>query len=188
MWGRGVCYPQSNWAPGGGLVHTLGPCGSLQQILLQGWEFLLLPPQPPWVFSIRGWRLYFPALEPWVAGSASLPHCSSWFIYTQMWGPRGHQPPPCGVCQLQPACPIPQSVTSLGLPATTLLRVLATRLLISTPPTGLDECFFFISLVVRLPYSSIFWHFWLFFVFKLLLSFFWLYLCLRLGQNYLLSF
>ena len=41
------------------------------------------------------------------------------------------------------------------------------------PPTGLDECFFFISLVVGLPYSSIFCQFWLFFVFKLL-SFFWL--------------
>ena len=39
---------------------------------------------------------------------------------------------------------------------------------ISAPPTGLDECFFFISLVVGLPYSSIFCHFWWFFVFKLL--------------------
>ena len=41
------------------------------------------------------------------------------------------------------------------------------RLPISAPPTGLDECFFFISLVVRLPYSSIFCQFWLFFVFKI---------------------
>ena len=64
------------------------------------------------------------------------------------------------------------------------------RLPISASPTGLDEYFFFISLVVRLPYSSIFCQFWLFFVFKLLLSFFWLckeaqcvYLCLCLGQN-----
>ena len=45
---------------------------------------------------------------------------------------------------------------------------------VSAPPTGLDECFFFNSLVVGLPYSSIFCQFWLFFVFKLLLSFFWL--------------
>ena len=30
-------------------------------------------PQPPWVFSIRGLRLYFPTLEPWVMRSASLP-------------------------------------------------------------------------------------------------------------------
>ena len=63
---------------------------------------------------------------------------------------------------------------------------LAARL--SAPPSGLDECFFFISLVVRLPYSSIFGQFWWFFVFKLLLSFFWLceeaqciYLHLHLG-------
>ena len=33
-------------------------------------------------------------------------------------------------------------------------------------PTGLDECFFFIFLVVRLLYSSIFRQFWLLFVFK----------------------
>ena len=41
------------------------------------------------------------------------------------------------------------------------------------PSHHLGECFFFISLVVRLPYSLIFCRFW-FFVFKLLLSFFWL--------------
>ena len=32
-------------------------------------------------------------------------------------------------------------------------------------PTSLNDCFFFNSSVVRLPYSLIFWHFWLFFVF-----------------------
>ena len=37
---------------------------------------------------------------------------------------------------------------------------------ISAPPTGLIECFFFNSLVVRFPYSSISWQFWLLFVFK----------------------
>ena len=64
------------------------------------------------------------------------------------------------------------------------------QLPISAPPTGLDEYVFFISLVVGLPYSSIFCQFWLFFVFKLLLSFFWLceeaqcvYLRLHLGQS-----
>ena len=62
---------------------------------------------------------------------------------------------------------------------------------VSARPTGLDECFFFISLVVRLLCGSIFCQFWLvFFVFKLLLSFFWLceealcvYLRLHLGRN-----
>ena len=81
-----------------------------------------------------------------------------------------HSPPPCWVRQLPPC-------RESSLP----------RLPISAPPTSLDECFF-ISLVVGLPYSSIFCQFWLFFVFKMLLSFFWLckevqcvYLHLHLG-------
>ena len=84
-----------------------------------------------------------------------------------------HNPPPRLFCQLLPC-------HESSLP----------RLPVSAHPTGLDECFFFISLVVRLPYSLIFCQFWLFFVFKLLLSFFWLckeaqcvYLCLHLGQK-----
>ena len=92
------------------------------------------------------------------------------------------------ICSL--AWPAPQPAPSLGLPAATLKRVLSTHLPVSTPPTGLRECFFFISVVVGLPYSSIFCHLWLFFVFKLLLSFFSLceeaqcvYLCLHLGRK-----
>ena len=69
----------------GGPVHAPGPCGSLQRPLLWGWESLLLLPQPPWAFSIRGLRLYFPALEPWVAWSALLPAFVR-FICEQMWG------------------------------------------------------------------------------------------------------
>ena len=65
------------------------------------------------------------------------------------------------------------------------------RLPISTPPTGLDEYFFFNTLVIRFPHTLIFWQFWLFFLFlNLLLSFFWLweeakyvYLCLHLGLS-----
>ena len=53
----------------------------------------------------------------------------------------------------------PPAAASLGPPATALPRVL------SGPPTGLDECVFFNSLVVGLPYSSIFCQFWLVFVF-----------------------
>ena len=84
--------------------------------------------------------------------------------------------------------PSPQSYASLGLPATALPWVLSTQLLVSAPPTSLDECFFFNSLVVRLPYSSIFCQFCLFLFLNLLLSFFWLceeaqciYLYLHLG-------
>ena len=67
------------------------------------------------------------------------------------------------------------------------------RLPVSTPPIGLDECLFFISLVVGLLYSSIFCQFWLVFVFKLLS--FWLceeaqcvYLRLHLGRKSSFSF
>ena len=55
-------------------------------------------------------------------------------------------------------------------PVTTLTLILSAPA-VSTPPTGLNGCFFFNSLVVGLPYSSIFWHFWLF-LFLNLLSFF----------------
>ena len=60
----------------------------------------------------------------------------------------------------------PQSTTSPDPPAAALPRILSAQLPVSAPPAGLDECFFFNSLVVGLPYSSIFCQFWLFFVFK----------------------
>ena len=53
-----------------------------------------------------------------------------------------------------------------GAPASTLLRALSTPAAISAPPTGMEECFFFNSLVVGLPYSLIFWQLWLFLIFK----------------------
>ena len=100
-------------------------------------------------------RLYFPTLEPWVSRSVSLPSCSSQFIHMQMWD---HP-------VLQPCC-----MSSLPwLP-------------ISTPPTCLNEYFFFNSLVARLLYSSIFWQLWLFFVFKFVVV---LLLVVRGGKVYL---
>ena len=99
---------------------------------------------------------------PGVAQFISLPLCSSQFICAGMWDHRVGQPPFC----------------------------LSAQLRVSAPPTCLDECVFSNLLVVRLLYSSIFCQFWLFFVFKLLLSFFWLceeaqcvYLCLYLGRK-----
>ena len=52
--------PTSKWAilvliP----MYLLGPCGSFQQTLLWGWEFLL-PPQPPQIFTVRGFEALFP--------------------------------------------------------------------------------------------------------------------------------
>ena len=71
----------------GGPVHTLGPCGSLQRPLPWGWESLLLPPQPPGALSIRGLRLYFPELEPWVVQSASFPAVRPVYLCVNV-GPR----------------------------------------------------------------------------------------------------
>ena len=147
-------------------------------------------PQPPQVFSIRGLRLYFPMLEPWVVCSvcspAIPPSLSMWACGAA--GSASHHL--VGSASYSLACPIPQSATTwLGPLAATLLQVLAAWLPISAPRTGLDECLFFMSLVVRLPHSLIFCQFWLFFVFKLL-SFFWLceeaqcvYLQLHLGRK-----
>ena len=94
------------------------------------------------IFQSEYLRLYFPTLESWVARSVLLPICSSWFIRTQMWDHWLCKLPPC------------HKSTPPWLP-------------IFIPPTSLDECFFFNSLVVGLPYSLIFWQFWLFFVFNL---------------------
>ena len=97
-------------------------------------------------------RLHFPSLEPWVAWSVSLPSCSSQLICMQMWDHLVHQ--------LPPAC-LPWSSRLLICHESSL-----PWLTVSTPPTGVCECFFFNSLVIGFPYSSIFCHFWLFFVFK----------------------
>ena len=135
----------------GGLVHALGPCGSLQQPLLWGWESLLLLPQPPWVFSIRGLRLYFPALEPWVVRSASLPTICPGLSVCECGA--------TGSASGGTACPIHPHSTSLG-PATATW-VLSAPVPVSTPPTGLDECLFCISLVLDPLAVSIFCQFWL---------------------------
>ena len=94
----------------------------------------------------------FPKLEPWVAQSVARSTSCCLASQLQLCPPRSplHNLPPRWFCQ-----PPPCRVSS------------PPQLPISAPPAGLDECFFFISLVVRLPYSSIFCQFWLFFVFKL---------------------
>ena len=54
---------------------------------------------------------------------------------------------------------VPQSATSLP---SRCCKSSPPWLSVSAPPTGLDECFFFISLVVGLPFGSVFCQFWLF--------------------------
>ena len=119
----------------GGLVQALGPCGSLQWPLLWGWEFLLLPPQSPRVFSLRGLRLYFP--PRWSPGLCGL-LCSPLFvrfICAQMWG-RG---------VLSTALPAPFS--AILNPALSVY--------------GSGCMFLFDLLGVGLPCCSIFCQFWL---------------------------
>ena len=64
---------------------------------------------------------------------------------------------PQGPLVVRPPAPFVPHSTSLG--PTTAMRVLSTPVPISAPPTGLDECLFFISLVsdflaVRFSVSS----------------------------------
>ena len=64
-------------------------------------------------------------------GLQGLPATTLCGLQAAAWPAPFHNPPPCWVHQLPPCC----ESSPPPLP-------------ISTPPTGLDECFFFISLVV----------------------------------------
>ena len=82
----------------------------------------------------------------------------------------------CTVC-LAPQLFLPIYLhTNVGpptLPATFLPHVLSTWAAYLHPPACLNECFFFNSLVVRLPYSLILFQFWLFFIFKFVVVLLW---------------
>ena len=129
-----------------GFMYVLGSCGSLQQTLLWGWEFLPLPPQPPQVFN-----QWFEALFPH-AGTLSCTVCR-----------RVSQLLPCGQLHL---CPPHSTVRYLAESASHCLGVCPLR-----PSYRSGWLFLLYLLVVGLPYSLIFFQ-WLFFVFKLLFSFF----------------
>ena len=138
----------------------------------------MLLPQPPRELSIRGLRLYFPELEPWVAQSVSLPAVCPVYLCANV-GPPGCYPllclpcsPPLRVWPSRFICTNVglQGLLVLGLPApfvphsaslspATATPVLSTLVPVSAPPTSLDECLFCISLVsdplaVRFSVSS----------------------------------
>ena len=123
--------------------------GLSNELSCEAGSFLPLPPQPPQVFSVRGFEALFPC-----AGTLGCVVCLAPQLFLPVY------------LHVNVGLPGPHSVTSQGPPPASVPRVLSTQLPISAPPTGLDECFFFNSLVFRLPYSSIFCQFWLFFVFK----------------------
>ena len=128
-----------------GFVYILGPCGSLQQTFLWSWEFLLLLPQPPQAFSVKGFEPLFPR-----AGALGCVVCLAPQLFLPVYPNVNVEPPS------PPAATGPPPLLTYSPP----------WLPVSAPPTCLENCFSFKSLVVGLPHSSIFWQFWLFFVFK----------------------
>ena len=146
-------YPQLNWAPlvliskWVDLCILQAPVGLFKELSCEAGSFSCCCLNPygcfqsvVWGFISPPWSPGLPGLLPGPPAAASLVSCSL-------------------------ACPNPQSAALLGPPATAFQWVLFARLPISTPPTWLDEGFLFISLVVGLPYSSIYPQFWLFFCF-----------------------
>ena len=110
-----------------------------------------LSPQPPQVFTVRSFEALFPC-----AGTLGCAVCLAPQLFLLVYVHMDVELPG------QPATASPTLV--LWLPP---CHESSPRwLLISAPPTGLDEYFFFNSLVVELPYSLIFWHVCLFFAFK----------------------
>ena len=111
----------------GGLVSVLGPCGSLQQTLLWGWQFLL-PLQFPQVFTARGFEAlilhsgtlgWMVCLSPQLfllvypqvnVGLPGLPAATS---PTQSSGPRLAISPVHPGCQSPPLLPVWMNVSSL---------------------------------------------------------------------------
>ena len=112
-------------------------------------------PTPTGFYSQKLWGFIFPSLElPALLsglGLGSLTPQVSFLVFighTWKWDCLFcHPPPPLPHCHHTVSCP--------------------SQLPISAPSTHLDEYFFFKSLVVRLPSSSMFWQFWLFFVLRL---------------------
>ena len=76
-------------------------------------------------------------LEPWVVRSASLPTVCPVYLCGYV-GPQG---------LLVVRLPAPFIPHSTSLSPATATRVLSAPMPVSAPPTGLDECLFFISLV-----------------------------------------
>ena len=161
------------WFPGTWACACLGPRGPLQWTILWDSQFLP-PPKPNRFLQPEVFRLYF--LSTGTLGCMV-------YLAPQLFLPV--------YLHANVGAPAPPTTTlpALVLQVLPCLEYSLPGLPLSTPPTGLDECFFFNSFIVRLPYSSIFWQFWLFLFLNLLLSF-WLckeakciYLHLRLGWN-----
>ena len=95
-----LCYSQANWAllvliPGWvGLCTFQNPVSLSNELFCEAESFSRFL-NPHRFSQSEVLRLYFPALEPWVVWSVSLPSCFSQFIHMQMWDRPVLQPPPC---------------------------------------------------------------------------------------------
>ena len=126
------------------------------------------------MFSLRGLRLYFPGLEPWVTQSASLPTLVPVYLCVSV-GPRGAtRHSACPVLHQSEFSPLDLSVCDsmatvsasgqTACPVRPTLRQSWSRHSHVSPlrPSYLSGCMFlFDRLVVRLPCRSILCQFWL---------------------------
>ena len=73
----------------GRFIYVLGPSRSLSHKLSCEPGSCTHCPNPHNIFHSEVLKLYFPALEPWVTWTLSLPSCSSRFIHMRMWDQLG---------------------------------------------------------------------------------------------------
>ena len=149
------CFPQANWAlwcwfPG----EWVCVCSKTLWVSLtnsssrRGIFPTTATPTPTGFYSPRFWGFISLGWNPGLCGLSHSPVVpSSLFAWKcgNSWSTSPHF-----ICLSPPAAALPSPF----------------QLPVSTPPTSLGECFFFNSEVVGLPYSLIFWQFWLFFDFK----------------------
>ena len=143
--------PTSKLGPSGAdsqvgvFVYILGPVGLSNELSCEtGSLFCLVKPHR---FFQRFQAFLFQRWNPWLHGLSHPPAV----------------PPSLSACKCVAAsCCLPHPVLQ-PLPCH---GSSPSQLPASTLPTRLGECFFFNSLVIRLPYISIFWQLWLISVFK----------------------
>ena len=123
---------------------------------------------PFWCWFPGGWACvhsrapwFSPVNSPVRLGVYPAPETPTDFYSQRFWGSSfPHWIP--RLCSLSCSPVLPPGLCTLecwNSQSATLLYVLSAGLPVSTPPTSLDECFFFNSSDVGLPYSSIFWQF-----------------------------
>ena len=130
---------------------------------------------PFWCWFSGGWWAFVHSRTPWVSPTNSpvnlgvfpaaitptdFSNQRFWGFISLCWNLS------CVVCLAPQLFLAVYLLANVGPPAAALPRILSALAARLCPHTSLNECFFFSSLVVGLPYSLIFWQFWLFFVFK----------------------